>query len=151
MFMECLLVVLLLVVLYSKNNIMHKMGSMSYGKGALVLLVILFGLFVNIRCSILFALIVILALSNNLEEFDNKLQINIDVKKMKNKKMKKPKKSKNDQLKMDEYLKKNLSSNALMIPNHRGNNHTDGKKQVKCPKGCVAVHSKMAVKEGFFS
>lgn len=148
MFMELLLVVLLIAVLYSKNNIMHKLGALSYGKGAMVLLVILFGLFVNVRCSILFALIVILALSNNLEEFDNKLQINIDVKKMKNKK---PKKSKNDQLKVDEYLKKNISSNALMVPNHRGNNHTDGKKKVKCPKGCVAVQSKMAVKEGFFS
>lgn len=148
MFIEFLLVLLLIVVLYSKNNIMHKMGRFSLGKCGLGLLVILLGLFVNVRCSILFALIVILAFSNNLEEFDNKLQINIDFKKSKNTKVKK---SKNDQLKVGEQLTKPKSSHSLLVPNHRGNNHTDGTKEVKCPKGCVAAQSKASIKEGFFS
>ena len=119
------------------------MGKFSLGKCGLGLLVILLGLFVNVRCSILLALIVILAFSNNLEEFDNNLQINIDFKKLK--------KSKNDQLKVGEQLTKPKSSHSLLVSNHRGNNHTDGTKEVKCPKGCVAAQSKASIKEGFFS
>ena len=149
MVVEGLLLILLVSMTLSKKTIVHSIAETKLGKGALLLLVVLFSSCVNKVSSILFALVVVMALSKNLESFSDKFTITMQVKKEKNKK-KKTKKSQNDQLKVDEELKKAPSSNALMVSDKRGNNHTNGHQGTKEPKGTVCVQSKTSVKDGFF-
>lgn len=149
MVVEGLLLILLVSMTLSKKTIVHSIAETKLGKAALLLLVVLFSSCVNKVSSILFALVVVMALSKNLESFSDKFTITMQVKKEKNKK-KKTKKSQNDQLKVDEELKKAPSSNALMVSDKRGNNHTNGHQGTKEPKGTVCVQSKASVKDGFF-
>lgn len=149
MVVEGLLLILLVSMTLSKKTIVHTIAETKLGKAALLLLVVLFSSCVNKVSSILFALVVVMALSKNLESFSDKFTITMQVKKEKNKK-KKTKKSQNDQLKVDEELKKAPSSNALMVSDKRGNNHTNGHQGTKEPKGTVCVQSKASVKDGFF-
>lgn len=142
-----LLLILLVSMTLSKKTILHTIAETKLGKAGLLILVILFSCCVNKVSSVLFALVVIMALSKNLESFTDKFTITMKVKK---EKKKKTKKSQNDQLKVDEDLKKAPSSNALMVSHKRGNNHTNGHQGTKEPSGTVCVQSKASVKEGFF-
>jgi len=147
MVVEGLLLILLVSMSLSKKTLLHTISETKVGKAALLILVILFSCCVNKVSSVLFAFVVVMAFSKNLEAFNDKFTITMKVKKDKNKKIKK---TQNDQLKVDEDLKKAMSSNALMISSKRGNNHTNGNLGAQEPKGTVFVQSKASVKEGFF-
>jgi len=150
MVVEGLLLILLVSMTLSKKTLLHTIAETKLGKAVLLLLVVLFSCCVNKVSSVLFAIVVVMAFSKNLESFTDKFTITMKVKKDKNQKKKKTKKSQNDQLKVDEDLKKAPSSNALMVSQKRGNNHTNGHQGIKEPKGTVCVQSKASVKDGFF-
>lgn len=150
MVVEGLLLILLVSMTLSKKTLLHTIAETKLGKAVLLLLVVLFSCCVNKVSSVLFAIVVVMAFSKNLESFTDKFTITMKVKKDKNQKKKKTKKSQNDQLKVDEDLKKAPSSNALMVSQKRGNNHTNGHQGTKEPKGTVCVQSKASVKDGFF-